>query len=575
MPSTGTEKTFAWIGSAIVNVAFITFITWGATANWWIGFVVSILYTILLFALARLLDSEHGWWAFLFRSPNDVEDIDRFNESNLSQRPTMLVTLLYGLATLSLGVTGSFLSMNAIDCSTDPYDTRPRRPEYQTNLTKLPSDVQEWVRHGRQRYEGHSFVYLPGSNRTIFNEFNDYTFGKLWSVTSQNAPRILHKNSAYEFVLPTPSLSCFVTTKNQQANNYGYDDRKIVACSDGMTMQFPQNKSPIEPNYRRNLFVSHNHFVWYMDDPPSDLDTSKFSDRLVYSLDINTMIETLHSEHVNNTDDEKRLPYQTCQRTKALASLALVAVPTIVSSIYLWYKRHVPSMGITTFLGTTAAALSIFYSLYMETDPLDHFFQRWLLWFGLIYMVLCSNGIVSSYFEHKGPMQWGLHISALSFMVGSSFVLRLYDDTTVSFGEWSIFNLAVLVPLCMVGLATRSSFLLVLTAGGILMDAFRLCFDITKNEDNETVTALVYFGILGLTGLLTAFSGWLLSRRQDDLSTFLTTYLEPYAWPRRRTPEFEALPTQEVYHEAPPTTNDDEGNPSGSYSLEARSTTEE
>jgi hypothetical protein len=53
-----TEKTFAWIDCAIVNVTFIAFITWGAVVDWWIGFLASIFYMILLFTLARFLDSE-------------------------------------------------------------------------------------------------------------------------------------------------------------------------------------------------------------------------------------------------------------------------------------------------------------------------------------------------------------------------------------------------------------------------------------------------------------------------------------------------------------------------------------
>lgn len=577
MPSSGTEKTFAWIGSAIVNVAFISFITWGATSNWWIGFIVSVFYTILLFGLARVLDSEHSWLVFFsrFRSPHDVEDIDRFNESQ-SRRPSMLVTLLYGLATLSLGVTGSFLSMNAIDCSTDPYDEdRRERPDYKTDMSKLPADVQKWERNTGPKPRS-SFVYLPGSKRTLFNEYVDDEIGKLWSVIPvEDGPKVLNEFAAYEFVLPKPSLACFITGQRRNQERYYSDNRKIVACSDGSKMQFAKGTNSIPPYARRNLFVSQSNILWYQDDPPSDHDRFKTSNRLIYSLDPETMVETLHSVHVEPSDnDNEHLPYEECRKTKALASLLLVALPTIISSSYLWYQRQVPSMGISTFIGLTTAALCIYYySTNVRDDPFDYFVQRWLLWFGLVYLLACGNGILSSYFEDKAPMRWGLHMAAVSFFVGSSLVLELYDYSR-SLIHWTIFNVAALVPLCGLGLATRSPFLLVLTAIGIVMDAFHLCEEITKNM-GETPAALVYFAVLGLTGLGTAMSGWFLSHRQDDLSNFVAAYLEPYAWPRRQ-PDFAVIPTQDdLYLEAPPIESGNEQEAMNSYNLEARSSMEE
>ena len=56
-----TEQTFAWVGAIVVNVAFLSFIAWGAAANWIFGFVISVVYTILLFVLARFVDTKSGW----------------------------------------------------------------------------------------------------------------------------------------------------------------------------------------------------------------------------------------------------------------------------------------------------------------------------------------------------------------------------------------------------------------------------------------------------------------------------------------------------------------------------------
>ena len=54
----------AWLGSGLVHLAFLTIILWSAaTADhhhvWKVGLVCSILYTVLLFGLARWLEVQH------------------------------------------------------------------------------------------------------------------------------------------------------------------------------------------------------------------------------------------------------------------------------------------------------------------------------------------------------------------------------------------------------------------------------------------------------------------------------------------------------------------------------------
>ena len=56
-----TEQTFAWVGTIVVNIAFISIIAWGATEIWWVGFLLSSAYTAMLFGLARVVDKKSGW----------------------------------------------------------------------------------------------------------------------------------------------------------------------------------------------------------------------------------------------------------------------------------------------------------------------------------------------------------------------------------------------------------------------------------------------------------------------------------------------------------------------------------
>jgi hypothetical protein len=153
---------------------------------------------------------------------------------------------------------------------------------------------------------------------------------------------------------------------------------------------------------------------------------------------------------------------------------------------------------------------------------------------GAIWTIFTTNGIVSS-IQHKAPMRWGLSIGSLSYFAGGIAVLSQLTTTAPDLVWWGLFNALLVAPLCIVGLATQSNFPLVLTAFGVLMNAFHLCTLWTRDLDPDGITvALIYFLVVGSTGLLTAFVGWLLSRRQQEVSAYFCAYLEPYAWPTPR-----------------------------------------
>jgi hypothetical protein len=128
----------------------------------------------------------------------------------------------------------------------------------------------------------------------------------------------------------------------------------------------------------------------------------------------------------------------------------------------------------------------------------------------------------------------------LIFFVGSFRVLALisglfsglfdHDHAVPEWVRWILFNVAVLAPTCLLGLATQSSLLLVLTAAGLVVDALRLSHAITRPMDDDSLVALVYFVVLGGTGLAIAVLGWWTSRRQGQLADRFSSYLAPYTW---------------------------------------------
>jgi hypothetical protein len=621
-----TEKVLAWLGCLIVNAAFISFIIfWIATDKWWIGFVVSMLYTTLLFVLAHAWsedeDPKNKWRrCFWFcSSPSStltaVVEGDSMAGPFPRRRPRMLVTLLYGLAVLSLGGTGLLLSLNAIRChgmtnnnnNNDGWapNPPPSPSAWTTDVTSLPASVRSWAEQPATTDfppRGATFLHLPDSGITLFDEESTdgdrfYRDNPIWSVSANvnnGQPVVLHNYPGHEFVLisnnnnnnnNSATTGCFATTtagSTDPDSLFAWVPVPTVACSDGRTIRFvdvemDSDGAPmvwhVDP---RDLMVDNNTgLVWYKDNPPrtESLTYNEQYETLIYSLDPIQMVETLHSQRNSNkttievvivdnndVDDENKDDDDddtSCRRQVATASLFLAALPITFLSIYLWYRRYIPSMGMTVFAGMIGTAWCILLVTVPSNDWLeDHAddFSNWLLLsLGAIWMIFTTNGILSlsssrasslsssSAQQYKvAPMRWGLNIGALIFFVGSFRVLTLisgffsglfdHDHAVPESLRWILFNVAVLAPTCLLGLATQSSLLLVLTAAGLVFDALRLSHAITRPMDDDSLVALVYFVVLGGTGLAIAVLGWWTSRRQGQLADRFSSYLAPYTW---------------------------------------------
>lgn len=640
-----TEKLLAWLGCLIVNAAFISFILfWIATDRWWIGFVVSILYTALLFVLAHAWyedddDPKNKWRRCCFwfcSSPTTGLAAEVEGESMAGpspppprRRPRMLVTLLYGLAVLSLGGTGLLLALNVIRCdsiTTNNYNdddgswstTPPQPPPFvwTTNVTSLPAGVvQSWAAIPATTTvppRGATFLHLPGLDNgiTLFDEespdgdmFVSNNDNPIWSVApnvNNGQPVQLHDYPGHEFVLisnnnnetTTSTGCCFATTTTAGSTDpdspFAAWVRRVptVACSDGRTVRFvdietySSGGAPIVVHVDPRDLIVDNGLVWYKDNPPPPYE--HLSDTLIYSLDPIQMVETLHSpqrlnnnnnnievvvvvDNNNDVDDENNDDDDdaSCRRKVATTALFLAALPVTFLSIYLWYRRHIPSMGLTVFAGMIGTAWCIFFIAVESNDWLgDHAgdFSNWLLFsLGAMWMIFTTNGILSlsssssssrassslssspQQLHMVAPMRWGLNIGALAFDAGSFNLLDLFADffkglfdhehTVPEWVRWMLFNVAVLAPTCLLGLATQSSLLLVLTAAGVVFDALRLSQAITRSwDDDGSLGALVYFVVLGCTGLAIAVLGWWTSRRQGQLAERFSSYLAPYTW---------------------------------------------
>jgi len=574
-----TESTFAWVGTLVVNCAFIAFIAWGASKIWVAGFFISIVYTALLFVLARFIDRKSGWDATTHGddesgSLHDEADVRMTHDVNADysgqgddpavsgteHRMPLLPNLLYGLFALALGVTGYFLPVNIFYCGSN----RPFAPpgHWTTNITALPDDVQDWASSAEHRYSFSSFVYIPGEKVTLFqgssvDGSNGATMG-LWAAPASvypfqtaephNFPDI---ENPTEFIVTGTGRACFRAYKNTPPPPPPNGTRpkpipvpvpklnsgNVIACCDGKTLQTTKdvssNTTLLNPY---GLYVENaTKALWFKDDAAY---SGPFmgTGTLIYSVDdYETMELTLHSTYhaprgyKPPADGDDAEDCDKVERQRALMALFLSTLPVTITSVLLWVKRHASSMSITTYVGLSASAIFLFVLF----SGKEYYSNWWYSISGLLFMLIMTDLSFCERSLAKDPFVWGINFGALAFFVGMIMLTGIFDQYHA--WRWLVFNAFAIVPIGIVGLGTDQLFLLILCAIGWLMDSFRIAALLAN--DSPEAAAPIYFVVLGTSGLLIAGAGWLLSKHQDHVHNVIEYHMEQLSISRRLLPE--------------------------------------
>ena len=170
----------------------------------------------------------------------------------------------------------------------------------------------------------------------------------------------------------------------------------------------------------------------------------------------------------------------------------------------------------------------------------------WLSISSSLYVIVLSDLIHCEREIAKGPLVWGINLGALAFIIGSIMLFGILDADEA--WRWISWNLLAIVPLGIFGLATNQIFLLILCAIGWLMDSFKIA-SVISNATGSDGSAPIYFIVLGISGLLIAGAGWLLSKHQDEVHGVLSRRMERCSVSRRIFPEDSghvAVQTEEV-----------------------------
>mmetsp|Transcript_20743 Transcript_20743/g.50976 ORF Transcript_20743/g.50976 Transcript_20743/m.50976 type:complete len:639 (-) Transcript_20743:123-2039(-) len=356
------EGVFTWMAALLVNVAFLSLITWGANEYWAIGMGLSAIYTMILLTIASKIDAKQRPTSSGTLGPGDDEeeeeeiedddhntchsrietvimddDLDLSIASAKREDVSSLVNLLYFLSVISLGVTGFFLVVNLIpSCDGSTFvGSRPLNYKWEANLDTIPSSVQDWATGGPRPEQGGSFAYVRSTGVTMFQgSRNDAYVGgtvesqpryssisiyqeidsasHLWIVSNSSPPTLVQEgfSNPGPMVTVTDDAVCFPAIRSMSSKDTGASyvvgvglRRKVQAiyCSNGQ--EFHQETI----NATHEVDAPTTHIATLTALYPMDgilwfkeLDAGTISGSKIYSLDPSTMISTLHSYKVRD-----------------------------------------------------------------------------------------------------------------------------------------------------------------------------------------------------------------------------------------------------------------------------------
>jgi hypothetical protein len=305
-----------------------------------------------------------------------------------------------------------------------------------------------------------------------------------------------------------------------------------VGCSDGTDVTTTADgryefQSPTD-------FYVDNQTLWFKDsgsyyDPNGE-------GAAIYSIgNYESMAVELHSTYAYPDDDADAdsATRPDCFTSQSTVAVFVSALPIVLSSVLLWIKRSAPSSAITTFIGTSAAALFIYMAIAEEPYDMSDFWGYWLSVSGALYVWILADLIQCERRIARPPLIWGMNFGSLAFFVGMILSTEIYESENAL--PWILFNLLAMLPLALLGMAHNQVFLLVLCAIGWIMTTVRIASAIS-DALFDAAQVPIYFVVLAISGLSLAAAGWGLNKRQERIRGVLAGRLERLSLSRRIFP---------------------------------------
>lgn len=350
----------------------------------------------------------------------------------------ILVSLLYGLAVLAVGVTGSFLPINLFhDCDYNP-DQR-KEGTWRVNATALPENSIQWA---SRKIDPHAatadFMYLPASGFTYFSGRSSSEDGwqMLWFTDGSQPPR--QRLPAYlqptGFTLISDDAVCFLADRHPGRSTY----QTVLSCVDkGDKFQdLTVNNKNTETVDSRSFHVFDSKLFYKARTFPE-------AGYKVYSVNpYNSMEQELYSYYVPPEDSSDNDHGGDCRedlviRNRALMGLFVSALPITLASIKLWTEKSTPSASVTTFVGISLIYLCLLWTINPSLSS-DLPIQIWFSTAGVIFVIVLSRQLLVDIPRDSlraGPDVWGTNVGGICFFA-STFSLVMSRESGDGIVGW-------------------------------------------------------------------------------------------------------------------------------------------
>lgn len=462
-----------------------------------------------------------------------------------------LVTLLFTLAVISVGVTGIIIPLNLINCSYgDGYGYYNDNYRWDTNTSLFSNDVQNW--------------YESIQNRSIDNGAN---FAKLANgilmFTGENSTdlSVLHSydgttiNTFQNFRDPS---SFVVTDDNESICMAGYVDDEAniqssstIACSyDGTNLRYITNYNVSSHDFEDfytadHLYPTYNHTIWFV---ASSSRYYNYGYRPVFSIDDETMALTLHSTLINEDGDKTTtISYSPCDwdrviRYRSLVSIFSSIIPTILAAIIIMKKLDfVPTMPIVIYISVTAFIASFIFSIQPNFTKMDLVFKIWLpatsaIWMSQLILVFLLNRVSAEKPHKQAYYVWSINFLALLFFFSMTFAVGIPIPYYDNWWRWVLINLTVYIPFVFFGVVIERVLFVILGAIGIFEDAWKFS-SIIANTIDDSYQVLIQVILFAMIGFLVGFFGWKINQYQDRIQASVRAWANRFFAPlvRRST----------------------------------------
>ena len=514
------------VGGIIINFAFAGLIGFGAATFWPLGFILSFIYTGLLFYLSVYIRKKY---------------------KETIEGAAVVADILVMVGVFAFGVTTLFLPVNLLGCGAPNIDSTSSNVLLEYNNALVPTSLQTWAASDfyASTNTASSFAQL-NTSELIFSGNNGIR--KQWTKTLMKTSGCSSSSSSkapvevdpsledpQHFVTVTASTVCFIARQRKSLDNYPTSE---LFCTNGDTVQSFIGSGSAE--YSNPQSIKTYEGLIYLKAEGVGVGISNPKNGWIYLADPKTSSitrippsspsssATTEAEAVNTTT----LMIDTCDQVGAtfvtsLAVLFITSIPTFLLALAIAIKFQISSMAVPLFLFTSTAVVNIYIIIDPAIPEMSNLLKWWTTLFSTLWLIVAlvlflTNRVLTS----KYSAAWYMNVGGLIYFgaIHAQLLVPVEDDAW----RWVLYQFLLVIPLALYAITCDKTLFLLLSSGGIIIDVWRLSTFITNLTTNTTAQILIRFCILAGTGVGIVYGGILYQQNASKLQMKVVKWSQKY-----------------------------------------------